>query len=94
MNVIKYKKMKGGLYKLVLSNGKEMKVYEDVILKYDLLFKKDIDAATIIEVQEANKEYEAYYMLLNSLRRRAKTVKECHDYLEKKEYTDEVIDKA
>ena len=94
MNVIKYKKMKGGVYKLVLSNGKEMKVYEDVILKYDLLFKKDIAAATIIEVQEANKEYEAYYMLLNSLRRRAKTVKECHDYLEKKEYTDEVIDKA
>lgn len=94
MNVIKYKKMKDGLYKLVLSNGKEMKVYEDVILKYDLLLKKDIDAKTIIEVQEANKEYEAYYMVLNSLKRRAKTVKECREYLVKKEYDDEIINRV
>ena len=40
MNVIKYKKMKGGLYKLLLSNGKEMKVYDQELKESEHLINR------------------------------------------------------
>ena len=43
MKVIKYKKMANSRYKVYLEDNHELLLYEDVILKFELLLKKDID---------------------------------------------------
>lgn len=94
MQIIKYKKLKSNQYSLVLSNGKTLKTYEEIILKYSLLLNKNLDAATINNVIKDNEEYDVYYTALNLLNRRAKTKKEIRDYLIRKEYNVDYIDKA
>ena len=41
MKILKYKKGSKGKYKVYLDNGLELQLYEDVILKYELLLKKE-----------------------------------------------------
>ena len=43
MNIIKYKKLTNGRYKVILENNVELTLYEDIILKENLLIKKEID---------------------------------------------------
>ena len=40
LKIEKYKKMINGKYKLFLDNGHEVILYEEVILKYELLLHK------------------------------------------------------
>ena len=42
MNILKYKKLTNGRYKVILENSVELTLYEDVILKYELLIKREI----------------------------------------------------
>ena len=42
MKIIKYKKGTKGLYKVELEDGRILSLYEDVILKFELLLKKEI----------------------------------------------------
>ena len=40
MKIIKYKKGTKGLYKVELEDGRVLSLYEDVILKFELLLNK------------------------------------------------------
>ena len=42
MKIIKYTKLKNSQYKIILENGTEVKLYDDVILKENLLLTKEI----------------------------------------------------
>lgn len=94
MNIIKYKKKSNGQYQVQLDNGTDLCLYEEVILRYELLLKKKIEATNMDEILKTNMEYDVYYVGLRSLKSRYKTSKELKDFLLKKEYPLELIDKA
>ncbi len=94
MQIIKYKKGSKGIYKVYLDDGRDLSFYEEVILKFDLLLHKNIDEETMILADQYNQECDVYYQALHSIENRYKSVHELEIWLQKKEYPDELIDKA
>lgn len=86
--------MANGKYKVELDGGRDLLLYEDVILKYELLLLKDIDDKLLIEVDKANQEWDVYYVALKSLKSRFKSIKDMRDSLLKKEYPKDLVDSA
>ena len=74
MKIIKYKKGTKGKYKVFLDNDNTLVLYEDVILKYNLLLTKELDEKTMIEVDKYNQECDVYYTALSSINNRFKSV--------------------
>ena len=56
MRIIKYKKGAKGLYKVDLEDGTVLSLYEEVILKYNLLLTKDVDDSIKEEMFDYNLE--------------------------------------
>ena len=73
MEITKFKKLSSGRYKVTLDNNDSFIVYEDLILKYNLLITKSIDADLITKLEEENMSYSAYYYAINSLNSRFKS---------------------
>lgn len=94
MKIIKYKKMSKGRYKIYLDNDKDIVLYEDVILKYNLLLKKEIDEELLIEIDKYNQECDVYYIALASINNRFKSTYELKQSLLRKEYPIDLVDKA
>lgn len=94
MKIIKYKKTTKGRYKISLDDGRELLLYEDAILKFELLLKKEILEKDIMEVELFNQECDVYHAGLESVNRRFKSVYDLKEFLIKKEYPLEMIDKA
>ena len=94
MQILKYKKMSSGKYKIELDNGINMELYEEVILKHELLLKKSIDQTMIPIIQDSNLEWEVYYVALKSIKQRFKSAYDLRSSLVKKEYPVYLVDKA
>lgn len=94
MKILKYKKKTNGKYSIFLDDGREFVYYEDIILKFDLLLKKEITEEDLLKIHDANLEYDVYYVALNSIKSRYKSIYELRGYLLKKEYPYEMIEKA
>lgn len=86
--------MTKGRYKIFLDNDKDIVLYEDVILKYNLLLKKDIDDDLLIEIDKYNQECDVYYVALTSINNRFKSTYELKQSLLRKEYPNDLVDKA
>ena len=89
MKIIKYKKLKNDIYEIILENNEKIKLYEDIILKENLLWKKEID--NIDELLSKNKDYEIYDISLKRLSNHVESIKGMMDYLTKKGYSDKSI---
>lgn len=94
MKIIKYKKTTKGRYKIYLDDGRELLLYEDAILKFELLLKKEILEKDIMEVELFNQECDVYHVGLESINHRFKSVYDLREALIKKEYPFEMIDRA
>lgn len=90
MKIIKYKKIKGNKYEVILENNVKLNLYEDVILKEELLLKKDVN--DINRLTEINRKYEIYDVALKYLNHHVISIKEMKDYLLKKKYDLQNID--
>ena len=84
MKIIKYKKLNGNKYEVILEDNSKLVLYEDVILKEELLLKKEIN--DISRIAEINREYEIYDIALKYLNHHVISIKGMKDYLLKKEY--------
>lgn len=51
-------------YKVTLSNNENYLLYDDVIVKYELLRKKDFDEKFLDELVTYNNQLEAYYFAI------------------------------
>jgi regulatory protein len=89
MKIGKYTKMKSNKYKVEI-DGEVIKLYDDVIVKYELLRKKEIDEDLFDEIVEYNDGLEAYYKALKYITNKMRTEKEIHDYL-RKDYSRSVV---
>lgn len=94
MKILKYKKRPNGKYSLFLDDGREFVYYEEIILQYGLLLKKEILEDQLLEIHQTNLEYDVYYVALNSIKSRLKSIYELREALIKKEYPIEMIDTA
>jgi regulatory protein len=94
MNIIKYKKVSNGKYKVELDDGTSLSLYEDVILKYQLLISRKIDDSIIDDINYDNMKYDVYYVALSSIKSRMKSISDLRESLLKKEYPDNFIDEA
>lgn len=95
MKIIKYKKISSNKYELILDNNEKIKLYEDVILKENLLWKKEInDLDNLLKI---NSEYEIYDIALKRISSHVESKKGMDNYLNKKGYDNkniqDVIDK-
>lgn len=94
MKIIKYKKTTKDRYKIELEDGRELLLYEDVILKFELLLKKEILESDIMKIETFNQECEVYSVALESINHRFKSIYDTREFLIKKEYPIEIIEKA
>ena len=60
MKIDKYKKLRNGKYELIMENGEGIQLYEDTILKYNLLLTKSIDINNK-DLIKFDKKCEIYY---------------------------------
>lgn len=91
IKIIKYKKENNGKYKLFLEDGSTIDTYEDVILKNNLLYKKDIDDSLYNIIMNDNVYEEAYSKSINYIGIRLRSINEMKVYLKSKKYSEEVI---
>ena len=90
MKINKFKKVGSNKYKVIFDNT-EITLYEDVILKYDLLIKNNVDVDLIDKIIEENTYYEAYHNALSYIEIKMRNRKEIFSYLQRKEYDNKVI---
>ena len=94
MEIVKFKKLKGNLYEIVLDNGLSFKLYDDVIVKYNLLVNKRFDDKFFMEVTSYNDSLDAYYTCIKYLNTKMRSEVELRKYLDKKGISKEVCDKT
>lgn len=92
MKIETFKKLKNGQYQLQLEDCRQIVIYEDLILKYELLLNKQVTNELIDKIQKDNTKYESYYASLKYLKNQLRSQKEIEEYLNKKEYTKEEIE--
>ena len=90
MRINKFKKLGRNKYKVMFDN-EELVLYEDIILKHNLLTKKDINIDELEEIVNDNRDYDAYNLALNYIEIRLRSRKEIYEYLKKKEFNESLI---
>ena len=91
MKIIKYKKIRNK-YRVYLDDNTYLDLYENTILKYDLLLKKEIDKSNIEKIKNENKKEEVIDLSIKYISNKMRTRKEIYNYLKKKEFSKNEID--
>lgn len=92
LKIIKFKKIGKDKYKLFLDNNEELELYEDVIIKNELLLKKDIDSSNLDEINRQNKIQFGYVLAIKYISIKMRSEKEINEYLKKKNIDKNTID--
>lgn len=90
MKIEKYKFLSNGRYEVIIDNEKYI-IYEDIILKNNLLSKKEITKDYLDKILLNNSFYEAYYKAVSYINIKLRTKKEISNYLKKSDYNNKVI---
>lgn len=81
MKIVKYIKISNNKYKIILENKETITLYEDVILKYELLLKKEI--TDLEEIFKYNQKYALYEKSLSYINKKIRSEQEIRTYLKK-----------
>ena len=93
MKINKFKKVGKNKYKVFFENT-IITLHEDVILKYDLLIRNDIDTELIDKIIEENRYYDVYESALSYIEIKMRNKKELIKYLTNKGYDEVLINKV
>ena len=83
MKIEKIKKLNSGKYKIELEDKNKIITYDDVILKHNLLFNKDVDSDKLNELNIDTKYYDVYNKCIKYISNRLRSEKEINVYLDK-----------
>ena len=83
MKIEKFTKLKDNRYKILFDDEQVITLYDDVIVKYNLLVNKVMDNNKFKEVTEYNDSLDAYYKSIKYINRKMRSKKEIIKYLEK-----------
>ena len=92
MKVGKIKKLKNNKYKITIDDF-DIVVYDDILIKYNILYKKEIDTNLLKTISEENLYYNNYNKALKYSLKKIRSKKEVYEYLEKLEMKKYDIDK-
>lgn len=93
MKIKKIQKLNSGKYRLHLSNGDKITTYDDVILKYNLLFDKDINLEMLSLLNKETSYFDNYNKAVKYIGIRIRSEYELTNYLRKKMVSDSDIKK-
>lgn len=93
MKILKYIKTKSNEYKITTDEG-DYKLFDDIIIKSELLLKKDIGKEEFTKILAENNMLKAYYNALKMVSVKMRSEMELKNLLKKKEYTSEEINYA
>lgn len=88
MIIKKIKKLKNSKYQIEFESGEKIVTYDEVILKYNLLYKKELDTHELNEINKGNDYYSVYNDLIKYLTKRVHSKKEYLKYIEKYNLSD------
>ena len=91
MRINKFKKVGTNKYRIYFDNN-SLLLYEDVILKYNLLYKKDIDSDLLLEIDKENLKASIYDVSLKYISVRMRSIKEMREYLNRKKFDNKDIE--
>lgn len=83
MKIISYKKKNNNIYEVTLSNKEKINLFDDVILKFELLLTPEIDDNKFKEIINYNNKIEAYNLALKFILAKLRTEKEVQTKLKK-----------
>lgn len=92
LRIEKYEKIGQAKYRLYLDNGEVVDTYDEVILKNDLLLKKELDTYLYNQVLVESRLQEFYNTCIKYISVRVRSTKEIIDYLKRKKVADEDVD--
>lgn len=92
MKIIKFQKCKNNQYKIIMDNTLEMKLYDDVIVKYNLLAHKDMDEKRFQEVTKYNDSLDGYYKAIKYISTKMRSKREIENYLTKQNFSKEIVE--
>lgn len=93
MKITKFKKVGRNKYK-VFFNNTDLTLYEDIILKYDLLIKSDIDTDLLDKIILENRDYEVYDLALSYIEVKMRNRRELYKYLINKGFDESIVNKT
>ena len=90
MKILKYKKGNKNEY-IITTDDKEYKLYDDLIIKYELLQKKEISNKEMDKILKEQEVLKAYFVGLKAISIKLRTTKELKLLLKKKGFHEEEI---
>ena len=90
MEIKKYKKVKNGKYQVEIGD-KTILLYDDIIIKYQLLLKKELTKKELDEIKKDNDFYTNYLLAVEYIKRRLRSKEEVKNYLLKKDISNSII---
>lgn len=85
MEIEKFKKDKNNTYKIYFKNGEEILLFDDVIVKYNLLVNKEMNKKKYDEIVKYNNFLDGYYKSIKYINKKLRTELEIEKYLKKQE---------
>jgi len=83
MKIENIKKLNSGKYKIELDDKNKIITYDDVILKHNLLYHKEVDTDKLNELNIDTKYYDVYNKCIKYISTRLRSKKEINIYLDK-----------
>lgn len=93
LKIERFKKKNKSQYELLLDNGQKIVLYEDVIIKNNLLTNKSIDEKLLNKINKDNGFENIYSKCVKKISIRLRSEKEIVDYLKDNLYDADVINK-
>lgn len=83
MKILNIKKLQSGKYKITFDNNEKLTLHDDIILKNNLLFHKEITNEEFNELNKENNNYNNYAKVLKYISYKMRSTKEVKEYLKK-----------
>lgn len=83
MKIIKYEKKGNDKYRIYLENNLKIDVYEDVIIKNNLLYKQELTEELLVKLDHENSRYDLYHRAVKYISVRIRSTQEIYNYLKK-----------
>lgn len=91
MQIIKYTKKGNGNYDILLDNNKKITLSEDLILKNNLLYKKEVDPYLLEGLLTENIKYDIYNKCVKYISIRLRSINEIKEYMKRLNADEETI---